>query len=201
MPVGLIHYTVPVIFENIFRGAFIAGPILMNYPDEIMVNGIVQKYGFSLSDRADILLSLKLIPVIDPLKVHHLSKLLFYIVSNFLGKEKDLLYKRQEISNQQSYISEVIQDMKRKQPDKSIYPYEYENKLINKIKNGDVAGGKAIVNDIIGCIFFTSGGNIDDIKKHIIDLCSLLSRALIEGGDRSKKIYRLRSNYIRSLTN
>lgn len=125
-PVGLIHYTVPVIFENIFRGAFIAGPILMNYPDEIMVNGIVQKYGFSLSDRADILLSLKLIPVIDPLKVHHLSKLLFYIVSNFLGKEKDLLYKRQEISNQQSYISEVIQDMKRKQPDKSIYPYEYE---------------------------------------------------------------------------
>ena len=55
--------------------------------------------------------------------------------------------------------------MKRKQPDKSIYPYEYENKLINKIKNGDVAGGKAIVNDIIGCIFFTSGGNIDDIKS------------------------------------
>lgn len=199
-PAGLIHYTVSVVQNKIFRGAFIAGPILMNYPDEIMVDGIIQKYAFSISDRADILFSLKLIPVIDPSKVHYLSKLLFYVVSNFLDEEKGFLYKRREKSLQQSHISNVIQNMKSQQ-DKSLYPYESEKELLTKIKHGDIIGAKSILNDIIGEIFFTSGGSIEDIKKYIIELCALLSRAAIEDGANSHKVFNLKNNYMDRLHN
>ena len=42
-PAGLIHYTVPVIKKGIFRGSVLAGPILMEFSDQLMISEIMQR--------------------------------------------------------------------------------------------------------------------------------------------------------------
>lgn len=197
-PCGFIHYTMPLIHNGIFRGAFIAGPILMNFPDDIMIEGIIQKYDFPLELKGKISFTLKSITLVEPSKVHYLSKLLFYVVSNFLGKEKETLYERQEKSNLQSHINNSLQSFKSKEI-QTFYPYESEKELLVKIKNGDIIGAKSILNDILGYIFFTSGGNIETMKANILELCALLSRASIQGGADKDKIFGLNNSFLNKL--
>lgn len=199
-PAGLVHIAVPIIRNRAFAGALIAGPVLMNYPDEIMVDDIIQKFQFSLNDKSGINRALSGVVVLGPEKVRHLGNLLFIIMTNMTPNEKELLNRRKSKQDQQSKIGEVIQQEKIKGSVHAYYPFEKEKELLRRVKSGDVSGSKAILNELLGHVFLSTGGNIEIMKARILELCVLLSRAAVEGGASLEKIFGMNFRFISALS-
>lgn len=197
-PAGLINYTVPIVKNGILKGAVIAGPFLMDFPDELLVDDIIQKFNLSINMRGKINTYLRAIMIIEPIKVRHLSKLLFILVTNLMGDAKHVLYERNLKYTQQAHICESIQDLKNAPAD-SLNIYEKEKELLNRVEKGDIKGAKNILNNLIGLIFFSSGGNIEVIKSRTLELCTLLSRSSIKGGADLNKTMVLNHNFISEL--
>lgn len=193
---GLIHFTVPLIHNKIFKGALVGGPILINDPDNIMVDEILNKSNISKNMRSKLMNYYKSIPIVDPIRVRHLSKLLFIIASNLMNEDKFFLLERKEKADQQSKISETIYDMKSNGDTIGAYPYDKEKELLTKVKNGDVIGAKSILNSILGQILFNTGGNMEIIKTRTLELCALLSRAAVEGGAVLDKVFGINYKFI-----
>jgi YesN/AraC family two-component response regulator len=76
------------------------------------------------------------------------------------------------------------------------YPVEKERELLSLISLGDKAGSQKVLNEILGHVFFTSGGNFDVIKARILELIVLLSRAALEGGADVEQIFGLNFKYL-----
>jgi AraC-like DNA-binding protein/ligand-binding sensor protein len=199
-PAGLVHISVPIVKNRIFAGALIAGPILMNDPDEIMVDDIIQKFQIPLNDKSEIFRSLTGVMVLGPEKVRHLSNLLFIVLTNMTPNEKGLLNLRKSKQFQQSKIGEAIHQEKHSDTIQVYYPFEKEKELLRRVKTGDVSGSKAILNELLGHVFLSTGGNIEIMKARILELCVLLSRAAVEGGASLEKIFGMNFRFISGLS-
>lgn len=196
----MIHFAVAVLRDGAFDGAFIAGPVLLNYPDELLVDEIIQKFDFSLDLKGRITSYLKTIWVIGPQKLRHLSGVLFALVLAIVSDEKQVYEQRSIRGTQQSRISESIHREKKQEEELEYYPYDKEKELIRKVRNGDGQGSRAVLNDMLGHIFLTTGGNLEVIKSRVLELCTLLSRAAVEGGASLETIFGMNLNFISTLS-
>ena len=205
-PAGLINFSVPILENGIFKGAVIAGPLIMDFPDEIMADEIIKKFNLTLGSRGKLNTYLKTLQIIEPSRVTHLSKLLFTAVTSVMHNDKNALQERHLKHTQQVEISQSIHDLKyedennmKENPSKvsrSFYPYETEKELLLRVKNGDIIGAKSILNDLIGHILFSSAGDIAVIKSQTLELCTLLSRAVVESGGDPNQIFGLNRDFI-----
>lgn len=198
-PAGLIHFTVPLFQKGTFKGAVLAGPVLIQFPDSLMTDDILQKFNLPVELRGKINSYLRAVQVIEPSRITHLSKLLFIVVLSLMGDERNILYERNEKSKQQAVLSETIQSIKNENEDK-FYPYESEKELLMKVRNGDIIGAKNILNDLLGHMLFFSGGNLEIIKSHTLELCTLLSRAAMEGNADVNKTFDKDNNFIKEIS-
>lgn len=199
-PAGLVHFTAPIIKDRVFRGAIVGGPILMDYPDELIVDEIMQSNELPINSKGKILSYLKALPVVEPSKVRYLSKLLYTVAFNLMWEDKIVLQERNEKMLQQSKISESIHNIKGNNIPRNEYPYEKEKELLNKVKNGDEIGAKASLNELLGYVFFTGGRDLEVIKARTLELCTLLSRAAVEGGAVLNKIFGMNYRFISELS-
>ena len=62
------------------------------------------------------------------------------------------------------------------------YPYEKERLLLRAIRTGDGDTARRLLNEILGCIFFSCAYDTDSIKLRALDLTVLMSRAALDGG-------------------
>lgn len=199
-PLNLVHIATPIIINRAFKGGIISGPILMDYPDEMFVDDMILKNKLPLSLKSKLKIYIKSVPVVEPLRVRYLSKLLFNLTSNLIFQDKYLLIERNEKMIQQSRISESIHGMKGNLKDKIDYPYDKEKELLIKVKNGDYLGAKAILNELLGYVFLTGGASLEIIKARSLELCTLLSRAAVEGGAALDEIFGLNYKFLNELS-
>lgn len=199
---GLVHFVAPIVKDRIFCGALIAGPVLLEYPDDTMVDQVTEANGLTVRDRGKIQAFLREIPVCDPAKARHLSKLLFLVVCSSTACDRGMLQEHAQRAGQQSQIGLGIQDAKEKRMDTDGHPLEYEREkeLLLKVKAGDVIGAKAILNELLGIIFFHTGGHVEIVKARLLELCTLLSRAAVEGGAALDTIFGLNYRFIGELS-
>jgi two-component system response regulator YesN len=64
----------------------------------------------------------------------------------------------------------------------SPYPLEQEQLLVDKVKNGDRAGAREILNELLGVLLFHNPGDINVLKARMLELLTILSRAAVEAG-------------------
>lgn len=198
-PAGLTEFSYPVIHEGIFSGAFIGGPLLMEYPDEIMVDEIMYKNKIDIGHKGKLQSYLRRVSVVEPKRVRYLGKLIEIVGKQLMNEGHQQLKDHRSKMNQQARIGEVIQSMKSQGTLNSIYPYEKEKDLLNKVKKGDVTGAKAILNELLGYVFYSTGDSIEISKARALEICSLLSRAAVEGGGELSKIFGLNFQFIHEL--
>jgi len=197
-PIGLVHWVSPIIAGGIVRGAVLGGPVLMMEPDEMLTEEIISNGGFSKEDMADIEKQVHELPIVSPEKVKELSELL-YMVSLYIAGENDNSRARIESLEQQSEISEYIHYIKSLEGGCSevrTYPVEKEKELLTLISLGDKAGSRKVLNEILGHVFFTTGGNFNVIRARILEIIVLLSRAALEGGADAEQIFGLNYKYL-----
>lgn len=194
---GLNHIVFPLINQNALFGSVLAGPFLMDEPDSILIEGVSKHYPFTTSELLELYDESKVLKVLPPAKVTYLSKMIYYMFSGLISDSKQQLVINQNKLHQQSKINESIQMYKTSGVLKSSsYPYEKERLLITKLRTGDVAESKGLLNDLLGYVFFSEGNNLDVIKSRSMELCALLSRAAIEGGATSDSVLKVNNQLL-----
>lgn len=197
---NLNHIVFPLINNNTLFGSVLVGPFLMDAPDSTLVLSIDKRYNLSTPTLLDLYEELDTIKIIPSSTVTHISRLLYYLFANLIFESKQQLIMNQNKLSQQARINESIQ-MYKSGPIEitSTYPIERERELITKVRTGNLKEAKAILNDLLGYVFFAGENSLDLVKTRSIELSSLLSRAAIEGGATSDTILKINNLYLKSL--
>lgn len=194
---NLNHIVFPLINQNSLFGSILAGPFLMDEPDSLLIGDIAKRYPIPSEDLLEMYDESREIIILPPAKVTYLSKLLYYLFSGLITDSREQLLINQGKLLQQSRINESIQMYKSSGYTRSsVYPYETEKKLLAKVKIGDSDEAKALLNELLGYVFFSEGNNLEIVKSRSIELCSLLSRAAIEGGATSDSILKINNQFL-----
>ena len=197
---NLNHIVFPLINKNSLFGSILVGPFLMDEPDSLLISDLSDKYHIPLDSLLELYEESHALPVVSPAKVTQISRLLYYMFSSLISDSYQQFIIKQEKLQQQSKINESIQNYKSCSTSYRMeYPYDKEKALITKVKTGDAAQAKAILNDLLGYVFFAEGNNLEIIKTRAIELCSLLSRAAIEGGATNDIILKMNNHFLKNL--
>lgn len=197
-PSGLMHWTAPVLVNGKMEYALVSGMVQMNIADEYMIENLAKANGIP-EDKTEILReTLNDIKVVEPQKVRSLADMLSIIAHNLSTGEEHELNERKRYYHEQRIIGENIQDIKdsHKESIDVKYPMEIERELVNKVKRGDKKGAKALLNKILGYIFFQYAGNLELMIARGLELLVIISRASIEGGANPDSVFELTNFYL-----
>ena len=199
---SLNHIVFPLVNQNTLFGSILVGPFLMDEPDSTLVLGLDKRFKMNTTTLLDLYEELDSIQIIPSRMVTHVSRLLYYLFSDLITEGKRQLAVNKGKIYQQSRINESIQNLKAQGDEPSTpYPIELERELLTKVKTGNKEGAKAILNDLLGYVFFSEGNSLEFVKTRSVELCSLLSRAAIEGGATSDSIFRINNQFLMSQNN
>ena len=75
------------------------------------------------------------------------------------------------------------------------YPIEVERQLIRMIRHGDRQGAAELINRLLGALYLGSAGDFSKITQGAAELVTLFSRAAIEGGADTDRIFGENRNF------
>ncbi|WP_409967583.1 helix-turn-helix domain-containing protein [Bengtsoniella intestinalis] len=193
---GLTYFVSPIIDDTVSRAKITVGPFLMVEPSDYEELDLRGRLGLGDEDTHKILQKLTKIQEIDPKKVQHLSTLLFMAVS-FLNSATDFhkQIEDQEMADLSSQVFTYITDYKHSNGETG-YPFDVENKLLESVSIADKKAVQGYLNELLGYILFSSGGDLLVAKSRVYELLILISRAAIKSGADQNKCLLLTHNYI-----
>lgn len=198
-PANLNQIAFPVLEGKTLVGVILLGPFLMDAPDSTLLSALAEKNAVSSATLLDLYDELQAVPVFAPARVNSINRLLYLLLKSALLAERSELKESREALYQQARISETIQMYKAQGAQESDYPYEQEKELLFKVRTGDVAAAKGVLNDLLGYVLFSEGMKLESVKNRSLELCTLLSRIAIEGGALSSTIFQLSNAYLSEL--
>lgn len=191
-PCGFNFTISPIISEKDEVEAYIkAGPFLMVDKDDYIKYDLSDLLQIPAAELTDIDSKLEGIEFIPPEKVTKLSDLLYMsigFVNNVTVSEKQ---RQQQNSEEiQGHISDILSQLKAQDKSSDIsYPFNKEAELITAVTDGDKATSNRLLNELLGYIFFCSGGKFEIIRARVFELLVLFSRAAVEGGADAEQIF------------
>ena len=204
-PAGLIEIVAPVMYKDIYLGFISCGPLMMWEWDEVALKEIMSLTQDLPVSRESLLVASQKVPVYESKKVNAIADLLFMTVSYIALEGMLALQQRKELTQQQSEIAQHVFDRKQGEDrlkalegDKKqvLYPLQKEYELLGRVRMGDRTGAKAILNDLLGDIFFHNAGDMELIKARVIELVVVVSRAAVESGASLDKLLGLNSRVV-----
>lgn len=197
---NLTHIAFPLIGGHDLLGSVILGPFLMDSPDSTFISSVAEKYNLSPTLSLELYDELTTLQVIPPPKVQLLKKMMDFMLSPLMPQERIILLENQEKIYQQSRINESIQKYKGgfEAPSTQFF-YQKETELLTKVRTGNSAQVKGLLNDLIGYVLFSQGGNIESVRLLSIELATLLSRVAMDGGARADSILELNTKLLPAL--
>ena len=197
---NLNHIAFPLINHDELLGSVIIGPFLMDSPDSTLVSDLAERYHLSPALCLDLYDELGSLTVYPPAKVNQLKKLVDHLLSPLMPGERALLMQNQEKMSKQAKINETIQVYKEQHLDQTLsFFYTKEKELLGKVRTGSVLEVKALLNELIGHVMFSEGGQLDAVRIRSIELTTLLSRVAIDGGAAADSMYQLNSRFLLKL--
>lgn len=197
---GLTHMVFPLLRGGVLYGAVLAGPFLMDAPDSGLVLEISKGRTLSAPALLGLYEELSAVKQISPALAGHMSRLLFYLFSGATPDAQRELLQRHEQLAQQARINESIQRFKSQGvTEESPYPYELERELLVKVRTGDLYGASALLNELLGFLQFSSGGQLEPLRNRALELCSLFSRVAVDQGAPADSALRLNDHVLSSL--
>ncbi|MCR4658427.1 MAG: helix-turn-helix domain-containing protein [Lachnospiraceae bacterium] len=93
-PAGLVHFVVSVKMPDGKDFHILAGPLAMDYPDISVIDNVIRGYELPMDIRQRLYAALNAIPIVEPMRIQYLCKLLFSLVDNLMrspsaGEEKE----------------------------------------------------------------------------------------------------------------
>ena len=195
-PNGLVHFVSPVVVYNQVKCGLLGGPVLMIDHEEYISEEIDKKYSHTKQNRKVLINDLKAIPFLQPERVSELAESL-YIFAQYLSVGEEF-EKDRVILSQQADISDYISHIKGFD-ESPPYPVNKEREMLRLIESGDKEGARKSLNEILGHIFFLSGGEFEIIRSRIFELVVLLSRSAMAGGANADMIFGMNYQYMHEI--
>lgn len=138
-------------------------------------------------------------PYVEPSAVTSLSTLLFMSVGfmNNVSAANGMI-ETQRSEYLQGQISSYISELKRGGQSPS-YPFRLEQVLTQYMLQSQREKAQGILNEILGHIMFSSGGNFRWIRARCYELLVLISRTAIRSGADAEYILRLNDEYFETI--
>jgi AraC-like DNA-binding protein len=84
-------------------------------------------------------------------------------------------------------------------PVREDYPISVERMIVARVKVGDYPGTKNLLNQLLGTIFLSHPGELDDLKARVVELFAVISRATMEAGAAKEPVLLYNSECIREI--
>jgi len=192
---GLTFFSAPIVSGGKVVGGLVAGPVLLAEVDDCL-DDIIKKRDLPATYVRPLRTFLSSIPLVTPSRLRYLSIQLFSNAVCVSDSSHEMLLHRSDTLQQRS-ISEYVHQIKADKQNVP-YPIESEHALFAAISRGDKPTASALLNEILGHIFFFSS-DPDTIQTRITELLVLLARAAIDGGASSSVIFEINHRYMQEL--
>ncbi len=178
---GIVIGCVPIMEGNLPLGGIFYGKCLCEEVGQGLIDDIHKRTMDIIhkTDRIDA--EINKLRIVTSRKFREASDFLFILFYEITGLDPRIVHWRREKSDQQSKIGEIIAQQKT-QKAAAINHYEYEQKLLNKVRIGDRTETREILNLMLASIMLSSPGDVKVLKARMLELISVLSRAASEGG-------------------
>lgn len=193
-PLGLTCFTSPIVGTDSTDAKITVGPFLMMGRQDYIHDDLLPRAQMPY-DLQELTAEVQKIPVVPAARVEDISSLLFMAVGfmNNVWAASNML-ELQESYSIQKQVSSYLSAMKgEKQPPP--YPFAVENELLDSISHLDRERANRCLNELLGHIFFTLGGNLFVAKSRIYELLVLISRAAITGGADAQTMLMMTHDY------
>jgi len=199
-PLGLVLFAVPLVQRKKLRGGLISGFAIFaemkeDFSEEVTAN--LAKFGLSASPSG---IKAKGVRNISLKKAKEAVSQLMSLTQKYQVNDLSFLKEQNEKYVQQYKIANFLEKLKRENPDIARKILDKQDEIIQKVKLGDRAGAREILNEFLGSIFFESGMNFEVIKVRIIELIVIISRAAIEAGVGAQELLGLNYSYLTELS-
>lgn len=187
-PLGLTFAASPCLDENSrLCGGIVCGPVIMGDPHDT----ITAIPGEKLRSKATAL------PKFSAQRVTDLSHVLQACAVSMTRMGPGAL---DIFSQNPENIMKSVYDITTKSvKSDNFYPIEYEKQLHTLIVEYDKSGAQALINELLGHIYFSSNYDLNTIKARVIELLVLLSRANIDAGADVREIFSDNNSYLNDI--
>lgn len=132
------------------------------------------------------------------------SNALMSLILDVVAPEQDELEMKRLLGEQQRRINELVSDRKNaEKPDRDVfrtYPMHIEREMLNRVRFGDRTGARAMLNELLGHIFFRAPGNMKLMKARVLELVVMISRAAVETGAEMEALLGLNFDFVSDLS-
>ncbi|MHB1315793.1 MAG: helix-turn-helix domain-containing protein [Christensenellales bacterium] len=196
-PAGATFIAASLISDFQTGYGIIVGPFLMVDYTEFKEDDLERFFKSSIPDA--VIKKILGLPYIECSRVSYLADMLFMIIA-YMG-ERDSVDARimQQTAKNQSEFFYSQYNVKPSGDANYSYQIEGERLLQQYISQGDRVSAQKIINEMLGNIFFCSGGNFEVIKARVTELVVLLSRAAIVGGASAVEVFGLNEDYLNTI--
>ncbi|MFI3207511.1 MAG: AraC family transcriptional regulator [Eubacteriales bacterium] len=198
-PTGLTYFVSPIIYDVENKAKVTVGPFLMVEREDYIDIDLREERNLEEENIQAIRAELENVKVVEPERVQHLSNLLFMSIG-FLNDYVDYhgFVREQEKLAIQGEISTNIFKYKN-EGELTPYPFDIENKLLECIGIADRKEANKHLNDLLGYVFFSTGGNLSVAKTRVYELLVLISREAIKHGADSQNCMVLTHNFLQNI--
>jgi len=192
-PLSLVHFTSPLMADGQMRGALVAGPVLLIDPREYLDDEIAPRLKLTAERRRRLEAALDSIPQVGTDRARALADQLLFSATWVTGWDARSLADAETRASQMARIAERIQQLKDEEEGREgfTYPIAQERALLRSIAHGDKAESAALLNELLGSLYFATGADLENIKIRVRELVVLLSRAALDGGADPESVFGL----------
>lgn len=195
-PMGLTSIVSPILGAEGIEAKLTLGPFLMVEQRDYIIYDLEECGKLQGEVFRQVIEELKNIPYFPPEQVTEMSSLLFMAVgfmNNVAAAEHMLdIQDRDAIQGQ---ITAYIQEIKHNR-EQTPYPHETERRLLRAVRQRNKEEVQRLLNELLGHILLSSGGDLAQIKPRLYELLVLIGRAAIEAGADPDETMRSSQRYL-----
>ncbi len=195
---NLLHWIAVIEHENDIIAALVGGPVRLAETETSFTVDVLQPYRrisevVARAQESSLREMYKRIPIVSSRRVEALAAQLRRTAeSPSTQDQSESLPVRLQ---RESRIDEYTRELKRYRLEHDLqagiptYPLEKERALLDAIGDGDEETAQAILNELLGHVFFTLGADLERIKIRAREIVVLLSRIVIARGADANRVF------------
>ncbi len=199
-PMGAITISAPILSGGRYAGSAAFMPARMWAWDATAREELTHAVEGLALDRLKLIEAGERLPELTALQSRALMALLLDVVA----PEQDELEMKRLLGEQQRRINELVTDRKSAaSADRDAfrtYPMHIEREMLNRVRFGDRNGARALLNELLGHIFFRAPGNMKLMKARVLELVVMISRAAVETGAEMEALLGLNYDFVSELS-
>lgn len=193
-----MHWVVPIRSGERIVAALVGGPIRVAEGDGSFEGDVLaplrrRSESVARAQGASLREMYAAIPVVAADRVEALSRQLYRTSTSLTATSA--ADSRPERLERESRINEYIQELKAYRREEGLqagiptYPLETEAALLDAIRSGEGERAQALLNELLGHVFFTLGADLERIKIRAREIVVLLSRIVIARGADANRVF------------